>query len=68
MLFCFFVKCCIVTEVVPPQPDDEYNLTVDVNSTQLEQKFLNNATDVVEFKAGSQTYSLNFKCEFPRHT
>lgn len=61
MFFCFFVKCCIVTEVVPPQPDDEYNLTVDVNSTQLEQKFLNNATDVVEFKAGSQTYSLNFK-------
>lgn len=33
----------------------------DMDSSTLEQRFLNNAKDVVEFKAGSQTYSLSFE-------
>ncbi|XP_034019423.1 protein mono-ADP-ribosyltransferase PARP12 isoform X2 [Thalassophryne amazonica] len=33
----------------------------DIDSVALEQKFVNNDSDEVEFKAGSQTYSLSFK-------
>lgn len=36
----------------------------DIASSELEQKFLDNPQDVVDFKAGSQTYSLNFECKF----
>ncbi|XP_071371285.1 protein mono-ADP-ribosyltransferase PARP12-like isoform X1 [Centroberyx affinis] len=32
-----------------------------MSSGELEQKFLNDEKDVVEFKAGSQTYSLSFQ-------
>ncbi|XP_071371283.1 protein mono-ADP-ribosyltransferase PARP12-like [Centroberyx affinis] len=32
-----------------------------ISSAELEQKFLNDKKDVVEFKAGSQTYSLSFQ-------
>uniref|UniRef100_UPI003AABFE8B protein mono-ADP-ribosyltransferase PARP12-like n=1 Tax=Centroberyx gerrardi TaxID=166262 RepID=UPI003AABFE8B len=35
-------------------------LGANMSSAELEQKFLNDETDVVEFKAGSQTYSLSF--------
>ncbi|KAL3048071.1 hypothetical protein OYC64_006781 [Pagothenia borchgrevinki] len=33
----------------------------DTGSAELEQKFLDNAKDVVEFSAGSQAYSLSFQ-------
>ncbi|XP_076008754.1 protein mono-ADP-ribosyltransferase PARP12 [Genypterus blacodes] len=33
----------------------------DMDSTQLEQKFLNNNKDVVEFSTGAQSYSLSFQ-------
>ncbi|XP_040886394.1 protein mono-ADP-ribosyltransferase PARP12 [Toxotes jaculatrix] len=33
----------------------------DIGSAQLEQKFLDNDKDVVEFTAGSQSYSLSFQ-------
>ena len=33
----------------------------DVDSPTLEQKFLDNDKDVVEFTAGSQSYSLSFQ-------
>uniref|UniRef100_A0A8C7XW56 Si:ch73-252i11.1 n=1 Tax=Oryzias sinensis TaxID=183150 RepID=A0A8C7XW56_9TELE len=33
----------------------------DINSAQLERKFLDNSRDVVEFTAGSNTYSLSFQ-------
>ena len=33
----------------------------DVDSSILEQKFLDNDKDVVEFTAGSQSYSLSFQ-------
>ncbi|XP_069013081.1 protein mono-ADP-ribosyltransferase PARP12, partial [Embiotoca jacksoni] len=33
----------------------------DMNSAKLEQKFLDNDKDVVEFTAGSQSYSLSFQ-------
>uniref|UniRef100_UPI003AAB14B8 protein mono-ADP-ribosyltransferase PARP12-like n=1 Tax=Centroberyx gerrardi TaxID=166262 RepID=UPI003AAB14B8 len=35
--------------------------TANMSSAELEQKFLNDEKDVVEFKAGSQTYSLSFQ-------
>lgn len=40
---------------------DDGNKAADVDSIKLEQKFLDNAKDVVEFKAGSQSYSLSFE-------
>uniref|UniRef100_UPI003AAEBC39 protein mono-ADP-ribosyltransferase PARP12-like n=1 Tax=Centroberyx gerrardi TaxID=166262 RepID=UPI003AAEBC39 len=36
-------------------------LGANMSSAELEQKFLNDEKDVVEFKAGSQTYSLSFQ-------
>lgn len=33
----------------------------DMDSSKLEQKFLDNDKDVVEFKAGLQSYSLSFQ-------
>ena len=33
------------------------------SSTELEQKFQNNPQEVVEFTAGSQTYTLSFQGE-----
>ncbi|XP_071371281.1 protein mono-ADP-ribosyltransferase PARP12-like [Centroberyx affinis] len=36
-------------------------LGANISSAELEQKFLNDEKNVVEFKAGSQTYSLNFQ-------
>lgn len=33
----------------------------DINSAKLEEKFLTNDKDVVEFTAGSQSYSLSFQ-------
>uniref|UniRef100_A0A1A7X0K6 Poly [ADP-ribose] polymerase n=1 Tax=Iconisemion striatum TaxID=60296 RepID=A0A1A7X0K6_9TELE len=35
--------------------------SADINSATLEQKFLDNSKDEVEFSAGSQTYSLSFQ-------
>ncbi|XP_014194544.2 protein mono-ADP-ribosyltransferase PARP12-like [Haplochromis burtoni] len=35
--------------------------TADINSAKLEEKFLANDKDVVEFTAGSQSYSLSFQ-------
>ncbi|MEQ2202497.1 hypothetical protein XENOCAPTIV_003540, partial [Xenoophorus captivus] len=35
--------------------------SADINSATLEQKFLDNENDVVEFSAGSQSYSLSFQ-------
>ncbi|XP_030575639.1 protein mono-ADP-ribosyltransferase PARP12-like isoform X2 [Archocentrus centrarchus] len=35
--------------------------SADINSTKLEEKFLVNDKDVVEFTAGSQSYSLSFQ-------
>lgn len=47
-----------------PRQQDGGNKVADIDSSELEQKFLDNAQDVVDFKAGSQTYSLNFECKF----
>lgn len=33
----------------------------DMDSSKLEQKFLDNPNDVVDFMAGSQSYSLSFE-------
>lgn len=42
---------------------DDGNKAADVDSIKLEQKFLDNDQDVVEFRAGSQSYSLSLKGE-----
>lgn len=33
----------------------------DMDSSKLEQKYVDDAKDVVEFQAGSQSYSLSFE-------
>ncbi|XP_024150472.1 protein mono-ADP-ribosyltransferase PARP12 [Oryzias melastigma] len=41
--------------------DSSNHRAADINSAQLERKFLDNSRDVVEFTAGSNTYSLSFQ-------
>ncbi|XP_039890935.1 protein mono-ADP-ribosyltransferase PARP12 isoform X4 [Simochromis diagramma] len=41
--------------------DTSGHKAADINSTKLEEKFLANDKDVVEFTAGSQSYSLSFQ-------
>lgn len=46
-----------------PWQDSGHN-AADMDSSTLEQRFLNNAKDVVEFKASSQTYFLSFEGKY----
>ncbi|RVE56329.1 hypothetical protein OJAV_G00220130 [Oryzias javanicus] len=41
--------------------DSSNHRAADISSAQLERKFLDNSRDVVEFTAGSNTYSLSFQ-------
>lgn len=49
------------TTVFCPMWQDGGHQAADMDSSKLEQKFLDNPQDVVEFNAGSQSYSLCFQ-------